>query len=120
MFVIAEMSGNHNGELDRALSIVDSVAATGAQALKIQTYTADTLTIPSDKPAFRVAGDHDLWGGRTLYELYQEAHTPWDWHAPIFDRAREQGLIPFSTPFDPSSVKFLEELGVELYKTASA
>ena len=120
VFVIAEMSGNHNGDIDRALAIVDAVAGTGAQALKIQTYTADTLTIASDKPAFRVAGDHGLWGGRTLHELYQEAHTPWDWHAPIFDRAREHGLIPFSTPFDPSSVEFLEALGVELYKTASA
>lgn len=120
MFVIAEMSGNHNGDLERALEIVDAVAATPAQALKIQTYTADTLTIRSNKPAFRVAGDHGLWGGRTLYELYQEAHTPWEWHAPIFERARERGLIPFSTPFDPSSVQFLEELGVELYKTASA
>ncbi|MFE6734213.1 pseudaminic acid synthase [Microbacterium sp. NPDC057650] len=120
VFVIGEMSGNHNGDIDRALSIVDAVAASGAQALKIQTYTADTLTIDSDLPAFRVAGDHGLWGGRTLYNLYQEAHTPWDWHAPIFDRAREQGLIPFSTPFDPTAVEFLESLGVELYKTASA
>ncbi len=120
VFLIGEMSGNHNGDLGRALSIVDAVAASGAQALKIQTYTADTLTIRSDLPAFQVAGDHGLWGGRTLYELYEEAHTPWDWHGPIFDRAREHGLIPFSTPFDPSSVALLEDLGVELYKTASA
>lgn len=120
VFVIGEMSGNHNGDLDRALAIVDAVADSGVQALKIQTYTADTLTIDSDKPAFRVAGDHDLWGGRNLYNLYQEAHTPWEWHAPIFERARERGLIPFSTPFDPTAIDFLEDLGVELYKTASA
>lgn len=120
VFTIAEMSGNHNGDIDRALAIVDAVAATGAHALKIQTYTADTLTIDSDQPAFRVASDHGLWGDRNLYSLYQEAHTPWEWHAQIFDRARSHGLIPFSTPFDPSSVAFLEELGVELYKTASA
>lgn len=120
VFVIAEMSGNHNGEIDRALQIVDAVAATGAQALKIQTYTADTLTIDSDKPQFRVRSGHDLWGGRTLYNLYQEAHTPWEWHAAIFDRARALGLIPFSTPFDPTSIAFLEDLDVQLYKTASA
>ncbi|WP_244198638.1 pseudaminic acid synthase [Microbacterium phyllosphaerae] len=120
VFTIAEMSGNHNGELNRALEIVDAVATTGATALKIQTYTADTLTIDSDKPAFRVKGDHALWGDRNLYSLYQEAHTPWEWHAEIFDRARTHGLIPFSTPFDPTSVEFLESLGVELYKTASA
>ncbi|WP_417554581.1 pseudaminic acid synthase [Microbacterium sp.] len=120
VFIIGEMSGNHNGDLDRALSIVDAVADSGAQALKIQTYTADTLTIKSDLPAFRVAGDHDLWGGRTLYDLYEEAHTPWEWHAPIFERARERGLIPFSTPFDPTAIEYLENLDVELYKTASA
>ncbi|KTR75410.1 N-acetylneuraminate synthase [Microbacterium oxydans] len=120
VFTIAEMSGNHNGDLERALAIVDAVASTGANALKIQTYTADTLTIDSDRPEFRVKGDHDLWGGRNLYSLYQEAHTPWEWHAPIFERAATHGLIPFSTPFDPTSVEFLEGLGVELYKTASA
>lgn len=120
VFTIAEMSGNHNGDLARALEIVDAVAAAGAHALKIQTYTADTLTIDSDAPAFRVRGDHGLWGDRNLYSLYQEAHTPWEWHSEIFDRARSHGLIPFSTPFDPTSVAFLEDLGVELYKTASA
>lgn len=119
-FVIAEMSGNHNGDLDRALAIVDVVAATGAQAIKLQTYTPDTITIDVDAPAFQVADDHGLWGGRNLYQLYQEAHTPWQWHQPIFARAREHGLVPFSTPFDPTSVRFLEELGVEVYKTASA
>ncbi|HZU94700.1 MAG TPA: pseudaminic acid synthase [Microbacterium sp.] len=120
VFTIAEMSGNHNGSLSRALEIVDAVATTGANALKIQTYTADTLTIDSDRPAFRVKSDHDLWGDRNLYSLYQEAHTPWEWHAEIFDRAKAHGLVPFSTPFDPTSVAFLEGLGVELYKTASA
>lgn len=119
-FVIAEMSGNHNGSIERALSIVDAVGATGAQALKIQTYTADTLTIDVDAPPFRISDGHGLWGGRTLYDLYREAHTPWDWHQPIFDRAREHGLVPFSSPFDPTAVEFLESLGVELYKTASA
>lgn len=120
IFSIAEMSGNHNGDLERALRIVDAVGATGASALKIQTYTADTLTIDSDAPAFRIRDNHGLWGGRNLYSLYEEAHTPWEWHKEIFDRARSHGLIPFSTPFDPSSVEFLEGLGVELYKTASA
>jgi len=119
-FVIAEMSGNHNGELERALQIVDAVAQTGAQALKIQTYTPDTITIDVDTPAFRINDDHGLWGGRNLYQLYQEAHTPWEWHKPIFDRARELGLLPFSSPFDPSAIAFLEDLGVEVYKTASA
>ena len=119
-FVIAEMSGNHNGDLDRALAIVDAVADSGAQALKIQTYTADTITIDVDSPRFRVEDAHGLWGGRTLHQLYDEAHTPWEWHRPIFDRARERGLVPFSSPFDPTAVELLEGLGVELYKTASA
>ncbi len=119
-FVIAEMSGNHNQSLDRALAIVDAVADSGAQALKIQTYTADTITIDADGPAFRVEDGHGLWGGRTLHQLYDEAHTPWDWHRPIFDRARDRGLVPFSSPFDPTAIELLEGLGVELYKTASA
>jgi len=119
-FVVAEMSGNHNGDLDRALAIVDAIAATGAQALKMQTYTPDTLTIDADTPPFRVTEGHALWGGRNLYQLYAEAHTPWDWHEVIFERAREHGLLPFSTPFDPSAVELLEKLGVEVYKTASA
>ncbi|MGH8938996.1 MAG: N-acetylneuraminate synthase family protein, partial [Actinomycetes bacterium] len=119
-FVIAEMSGNHNGDLDRALAIVDAVADSGAQAIKIQTYTADTITIDADGPQFRVEEEHGLWGGRTLHQLYEEAHTPWEWHKPIFERARERGLVPFSSPFDPTAVEFLEELQPELYKTASA
>lgn len=120
VFVIGEMSGNHNGEIERALAIVDAVAASGATALKIQTYTADTITIDVDTEPFRIKGEHGLWGGRTLYDLYQEAHTPWEWHKEIFDRARGLGLIPFSTPFDPTAVELLEGLGAEIYKTASA
>jgi N-acetylneuraminate synthase len=119
-FVVAEMSGNHNGDLDRALAIVDAIGASGAQALKLQTYTADTLTIDVDRPEFRVSEDHGLWGGRTLHQLYREAHTPWEWHEPLFARAREHGLLPFSTPFDPTAVEFLERCEVALYKTASA
>lgn len=119
-FIIAEMSGNHNGELDRALAIVDAAADAGSHGFKIQTYTADTLTIDVDLPDFRVTGDHELWGGRNLYSLYKQAHTPWEWHQAIFDRARAVGMVPFSTPFDPTSVEFLEALGIDLYKTASA
>src|SRR5881628_3661637 len=91
-FVIAEMSGNHNGSLDRALAIVDAAAKAGAHALKLQTYTADTMTIDCDAPAFRLSDDHQLWGGAVLYGLYEEAHTPWEWHKPLFDRAREHGM----------------------------
>ena len=119
-FVIAEVSGNHNGSLERALEIVDAIADSGAQAVKLQTYTADTITIDSDGPNFRIRGDHDLWGGRTLYDLYTEAHTPWEWHEPIFARARERGLTPFSSPFDPTAVELLESLGAQAYKIASA
>lgn len=119
-FVIAEMSGNHNGDLERALAIVDAAADAGAHALKIQTYTADTMTLDIDAPAFRISEEHSLWSGQTLHALYAEAHTPWDWHQPIFDRARERGLIGFSTPFDVTAVEFLEELDVPLYKIASA
>lgn len=119
-FVIAEMSGNHNGDLGRALDIVDAVAASGAQAIKLQTYRADTITIDVDAPGFRIRDEHGLWGGRRLYELYEEAHTPWDWHQPLFDRARERGLVPFSSPFDPTAVELLESLGAAAYKIASA
>lgn len=119
-FVIAEMSGNHDGSLDRALEIVDAVAATGAHALKLQTYTADTLTIDVDAPAFRISDEHGLWGGAHLYELYQKAHTPWDWHAPLFERARSHGMIAFSSPFDQTAIDLLEDLDVPLYKIASS
>lgn len=114
------MSGNHGGDLNRALQLVDAAAASGAELLKIQTYTADTLTIDVDLPAFRVSENQQLWGGRTLYQLYEEAHTPWEWHKEIFERARDKGLTPFSSPFDPTAVELLESLECELYKVASA
>jgi N-acetylneuraminate synthase len=116
-FLIAEMSGNHNQSLEKALAIVDAAADSGAHGLKIQTYTADTMTLDLDEGAFHV--EHPLWGGQSLHALYQQAYTPWDWHAPIFARARERGLIAFSTPFDASAVDFLESLDVPAYKIAS-
>ena len=118
-FVIAEMSGNHNRSLERALSLVDAAAAAGAHAIKLQTYTADTLTIDCDRPEFRISDPGSPWYGRTLYELYREAHTPWEWHEPIFARARARGLIPLSTPFDAGAVDLLERLGAPCYKIAS-
>lgn len=118
--VIAEMSGNHNGSLGRALEIVDAVAASGAEALKLQTYTADTLTIDVDAPAFRVSEGHALWDGALLYDLFQRAHTPWDWHEQIFERARDHGLIVFSSPFDPTAVDLLVDLEAPVYKVASS
>ncbi len=118
-FIIAELSGNHNGSLDRALAIVDAAAATGAHALKIQTYTADTMTLDIREREFVIADPKSPWAGRSLYDLYEEAHTPWDWHAPIFERARRHGMIPFSTPFDFSAVDFLETLDAPCYKIAS-
>ncbi|WP_346775954.1 pseudaminic acid synthase [Micromonospora sp. HNM0581] len=119
-FVVAEMSGNHNGDLDRALSIVDAVAASGAHALKLQTYRPDTITIDVDTPDFRISGGHELWGGQNLYRLYEKAHTPYEWHRPIFERARAQGLTVFSSPFDASAVRLLEELDAPAYKIASS
>ncbi len=119
-YVVAEMSGNHNGNLDRALAIVDMVAGSGADALKIQTYTPDTMTLDIDDPRFRVSGGHDLWGGETLYALYQRAHTPYEWHEPIFARARQHGLTVFSAPFDPTAVDLLESLDAPAYKIASS
>jgi N-acetylneuraminate synthase len=118
-FVIAEMSGNHNQSLERALALVDAAAAAGAHALKIQTYTADTMTIDSDGPGFRIDDAKSLWRGETLYDLYGKAHTPWDWHAPIFAHCASRGIIGFSTPFDGSAVDFLESLNVPCYKIAS-
>ncbi|MBO0840850.1 MAG: pseudaminic acid synthase [Sciscionella sp.] len=119
-FIVAEMSGNHDGDLNRALSIVDAVAESGAQALKLQTYTPDTITIDVDAPAFRLSSDHELWGGETLYSLYRRAHTPWEWHESIFKRARERGLVAFSSPFDPTAVELLESMDAPAYKIASS
>lgn len=110
------MSGNHNQSLDRALAIVDAAAETGADAIKLQTYTADTITMPD---VYRIDDPKSLWNGYNLYKLYQDAHTPWDWHKAIYDRAKERGLICFSTPFDETAVDFLETLNNPIYKIAS-
>lgn len=118
-FIIAEMSGNHNQSLDRALKIVDAAAKAGAHAFKIQTYLPDTMTLNIRKNEFLVNPANQLWNGKSLYELYEEAYTPWEWHEPIFDRCKELGMIPFSTPFDESSLEFLEKLNVPCYKIAS-
>ena len=118
-FVIAEMSGNHNQSLERALEIVEAAAKTGAHALKIQTYTPDTMTLDLNEREFHISAPKSLWEGKSLYKLYGEAYTPWEWHKPIFDRARELGIIAFSTPFDDTAVDFLESLNVPCYKIAS-
>lgn len=118
-FVIAEMSGNHNQSLERALEIVDAAAKCGAHALKIQTYTPDTMTIDLDEREFHISDPNSLWADTSLYKLYGEAYTPWEWHKPIFDRCRELGMIGFSTPFDDTAVDFLESLEVPCYKIAS-
>jgi pseudaminic acid synthase len=118
-FVIAEMSGNHNQSLERALAIVDAAARSGAHALKLQTYTADTITLEVAEGEFFISDEQSLWKGKSLHELYERAHTPWAWHAPIMQRARELGMICFSTPFDESAVDFLEGLNVPAYKIAS-
>lgn len=118
-FVIAEMSGNHNQSLERALEIVEAAAKTGAHAFKIQTYLPATMTLDLDEREFHISDPKSLWAGTSLYELYGKAYTPWEWHKPIFDRAHELGLIAFSTPFDDSAVDFLERLDVPCYKIAS-
>ncbi|GAB3265651.1 pseudaminic acid synthase [Chitinimonas naiadis] len=118
-FVIAEMSGNHNQSLERALAIVEAAAKAGAHALKLQTYTPDTMTLDLDEGEFHIGDPNSLWAGTSLYKLYQEAYTPWEWHKPIFDRAKELGMLAFSTPFDESAVDFLESLDVPAYKIAS-
>ena len=115
-FIIAEMSGNHNQSLERALEIVDAAALAGAHAIKLQTYTADTITM---KGAYTIHDENSLWNGKELHELYQQAYTPWEWHQPIFERAKEKGLIAFSSPFDETAVDFLESLDVPAYKIAS-
>jgi len=116
-FVICELSGNHNGSLERALAMIDAAAATGCDAIKLQTYTADTLTLDCDGPGFRI--EAGPWAGRTLHDLYAEAFTPYDWHAALFERARQRGVILFSTPFDETAVELLEGLGAPAYKIAS-
>lgn len=117
-FIIAEMSGNHNQSLDRALEIVKAAAKAGAHAFKIQTYTPDTMTLQIQDGDFRIESG-GLWKGKSLFELYKEAYTPWEWHQPIFESCKELGMIPFSTPFDETSLEFLESLGVPCYKIAS-
>lgn len=118
-YLIAEMSGNHNQSLERALEIVDAAAAAGADAMKLQTYTAETMTLDVRMPGFVIDDPKSLWAGRQLYELYEEAHTPWEWHRPIMERAAAHGMACFSTPFDATAVDFLESLGVPAYKIAS-
>lgn len=113
------MSGNHNHSLERALAIVDAAAASGADAIKLQTYTAETMTLDVRQPGFVIDDPNSLWAGRQLFDLYREAATPWDWHPQIMDRARARGIQCFSTPFDESAVDFLEGLGVPAYKIAS-
>lgn len=117
--IVAELSGNHNGSLDRALRIVDVAADAGAHAVKLQTYTADTMTLPLKEREFFVSDPQNPWTGRSLHDLYEEAHTPWEWHAPIFERCRARGMLAFSTPFDATAVDFLEDLQVPCYKIAS-
>jgi pseudaminic acid synthase len=117
VYIIAEMSANHGGDLENALRIVEEAKIAGADCLKIQTYTADTLTIPCDKECFKIKGG--LWDGYTFYDLYKEAYTPWEWHKAIKDKCEEIGIDFLSTPFDNTAVDFLEELGIEFYKIAS-
>lgn len=118
-FIIAEMSGNHNQSLARGLAIVEAAAKTGVNAIKLQTYTADTITLDVRGGDFEIQDKNSLWSGKNLYNLYKVAHTPWEWHKPLMERSKELGLICFSSPFDESAVDFLERLNVPLYKIAS-
>jgi pseudaminic acid synthase len=119
-YIVAEMSGNHNGSLDRALALVDAAADAGADAIKIQTYTADTMTVDVKHPRFQISKGHELWGDQYLYQLFEKAHTPWEWHEPIFERARSRGITPFSSPFDRTAIELLEKLDAPMYKIASS
>ena len=116
-YIIAEMSANHNGDINAAYSIIEAAKSSGADAVKIQTYRPDTITLKSQKEDFVIKGG--LWDGRTLYDLYEEAHTPWDWHKPLFDHARRVGITIFSSPFDTTAIDLLEDLGAPAYKIAS-
>ncbi|WP_422342896.1 pseudaminic acid synthase [Parasphingorhabdus sp.] len=118
-YIIAEVSANHGGELNQAMDLVAAAADAGASAVKFQTYTADTMTIECDRPEFRIDNAESLWNGRTLYDLYDEAHTPWDWHAPLFEEAQRRGIHAFSSGFDESAIDFLETLDPPCYKVAS-
>lgn len=118
-FVIAEMSGNHNQSLKKALEIIDAATKAGVHAIKLQTYTADTITIDMERGDFLINDPKSLWKGQSLYKLYQGAYTPWEWHKPIFDRCRELGIICFSTPFDETAIDYLENFNVPVYKIAS-
>lgn len=118
-FVIAEMSGNHNQSVERAFELVDAAAAAGAHALKLQTYTADTITFNGKSDEFVIKDENSIWKNQNLHQLYQQAHTPWEWHKPIFDRAKSLGMLAFSSPFDTTSVDFLQSLEVPCFKIAS-
>lgn len=118
-FIVAEMSGNHNQSLERAIQIVEAAAEAGVHAIKLQTYSADTMTLDVKSSDFYIDDPENLWKGNSLYKLYQQVYTPWEWHKPIFDRCKELGLIAFSTPFDDTAVDFLESLEVPCYKIAS-
>lgn len=118
VFIIAELSGNHNGDIERAKKIIDGAVWAGADAIKLQTYTADTITLNCNTPDFKTGAD-TIWAGKTLYELYQEAYTPWEWHKELMEYAKRKGILAFSSPFDLTAVDFLEELDVPMYKVAS-